>query len=195
MTLTEEQNLIKSIINDDQRAFKQICKIYYEMLYNFIWRKTGNENLSKDIVQELFLNVWKLRKHLNPNKSFKSYLYSAANNLTINHFKSIQIQQKYFSESKAGEYQNSEKTQLDFNEYLDDVLSGMTEEQKTVFILNKFEGFKYKEIATILNISVKTVESRMRKILKVLREKLAHLLFLLTLVRVFIILNCISCWE
>lgn len=174
-----EQDLIKLVKNGSREAFKRICEIYYEMLYNYIWRKTRNENLSKDIVQELFINVWKLRGQLDPNKSFKSYLYTAANNLTINHFKSVTIQQKYFSDLDSGDFELGSDNPEEFQEYLDNVLIGLPEEQKTVFILNKFEGFKYQEIAEILNISAKTVESRMGKILKVLREKLGPLLMML----------------
>jgi len=59
------------------------------------------------------------------------------------------------------------------------VLQDLPEDQRIVFILNKFEGFKYAEIAETLQISIKTVESRMSKALKHLREKLRHLLILL----------------
>jgi RNA polymerase sigma-70 factor (ECF subfamily) len=175
MQKNNEQEKISAIIKGDSQAFKEICAIYYDTLYRFIWRKTGDENISKDLTQELFLNIWKLRKQLDSTKSFKSYLYSAANNLTINHFKSMALKNKYYSAAETESLINVPIEQEGFSEYIEDTLRGLPEEQKTVFILNKFEGFKYSEIANILNVSVKTVEKRMGKILKTLREKFGRL--------------------
>lgn len=179
--MQNEKDLLNSVINSDQDAFRKLSEIYYDPLYRFIWRKTRNAEMAKDLVQELFLNVWKLRKQIDPARSFKAYLYSAANNLTINYFKSTGRKQKYFTETDPAETSAIHTDPAEFQEYLEDVLNGLPEEQKTVFILNKFEGFKYEEIAKTLNISVKTVESRMGKILKVLRDKLSLFLVLLLL--------------
>ena len=179
MQNTSEKDLILLIKKGDQKAFREIAAIYYEKLYLFMWRRTGDDQIAYDLLQDLFLNVWKRREELDPGKSFKAYLYSAANNLAINHFKSLKIRGKYFSENAEEIEHKSSQNPAEFHEYLEDVLYGLPQEQKSVFILNKFDGFKYSEIAEMLDISVKTVESRMAKILKTLREKLGPLLIVL----------------
>lgn len=174
MQIENESHLIQLIKKQDVNAFKKLCQIYYEQLYQFLWRKTRNDEVSKDLVQELFLNIWKLRLRLDESKSFKAYLYKAANNLASNYFKQKNIQNTYNIEDAINENSISVYNSQSFQEYLDDVLQRFPEEQRLVFMLNKFEGFKYVEIANILNISIKTVESRMSKILKVLREEMKN---------------------
>ena len=174
-----EFELVKAIKTSDNHAFKEFCRIYYEPLYRFLWRKTRDEQTSLDLVQELFLNIWKHRKNLDESRSVKPYLYRSANNLAINHLKKKAVRQSYFVATPSAGLQSRPDGKREFQEYLDDVLQDLPEDQRIVFILNKFEGFKYAEIAETLQISIKTVESRMSKALKHLREKLRHLLSLL----------------
>ena len=171
-----ELELIKAIRQADKTAFKALCGIYYDPLYRFLWRKTRDEETAKDLVQELFLNVWKNRANLDETQSSKAYLYRAASNLAINHLKKKAVRQAYAVDSSATERMAETDEQHDFQEYAEEVLHDLPEEQRLVFTLNKFEGLKYSEIAEMLQISVKTVESRMSKALKTLREKLRHVL-------------------
>ena len=177
-TQVDEKVLIKAVKSDDALAYKEICSVYYDPLYRFLWRKTRNAEISKDLIQDLFINVWKLRRQLDETKSFKAYLYKSANNLAVNHLKQKVMKQNYLGDHNLDEVISKDIDPNELSEYIDDVLQGIPDAQCTVFILNKFEGFKYAEIAEIMQISVKTVESRMSKILKTLREKLAPLLIL-----------------
>lgn len=178
---TDEKVLLKAVKSDDAIAYKEICGIYYDPLYRFLWRKTRDSETSKDLIQNLFINVWKLRRQLDETKSFKAYLYKSANNLAVNHLKQKILKQNYLGDHNLNEVISKDTDPNELSEYIDDILQGIPDAQRTVFILNKFEGFKYAEIAEIMQISVKTVESRMSKILKTLREKLAPLLILLFL--------------
>lgn len=176
-----ELELIKAIRRDDKTAFKEFCRIYYDALYRFLWRKTRDEETAKDLAQELFLNIWTHRANLDETQSCKAYLYRAANNIAINHLKKKAIRQSYTVDSSATERTTVTDEQQDFQEYAEEILHDLPEEQRLVFTLNKFEGLKYREIAEMLNISIKTVESRMSKALKALREKLGPLLSLVAL--------------
>jgi len=173
---TVELEIIKAVRRTDKAAFKALCEIYYDPLYRFLWRKTRDEESAKDLVQELFLNVWKNRANLDETQSSKPYLYRAANNLAINHLKKKAVRQAHALDSAAAGPRAAPDEQRDFLEYVEETLGDLSEEQRLVFTLNKFEGLKYNEIAEMLQISVKTVESRMSKALKTLREKLRHLL-------------------
>ena len=176
---TREIELVAAIKLSDNTAFKALCQTYYEPLYRFLWRKTRNETTAMDLVQDLFLAVWKQRERLDETRSIKAYLYCSANNLAINHLKKKALKQSYFVEDVPVEQISQTETSRKFQEYVDDVLQDLPEAQRTVFMLNKFDGLKYAEIAEVLDISIKTVESRMSKTLKTLREKLRHLLVLI----------------
>jgi len=181
-----EKELIKAIKLSDGAAFKKLCQIYYEPLFRFLWRKTRVNEAAEDLVQDLFLNVWKARENLDENQSIKAYIYRAANNLAINYIRKKQLVQKSFPDNLEDDPADNSKSNMEFREVLDDILQDIPENQRAVFILNKFEGLKYKEIAETLQISIKTVESRMSKTLKVLRERLAHLICLIIFVKYFL---------
>jgi RNA polymerase sigma-70 factor (ECF subfamily) len=167
----DEPELIRRIKNSDAAAFKELSKIYYKPLYGFIWRRTGDPEAVKDILQELFLSVWRLRNSLDEKRPVKPYLFAAANNRIKNFLKSKSLRGKRIIDSLSDELAAGRTPDADFSMFLEDALSGLPENQKMVFIMNKFEGFKYSEIAQMLEISEKTVESRMSKILKELRKR------------------------
>ena len=144
-----------------------------------MWRRVGEPDSVKDILQDLFLNVWRLRENLDEKRPVKPYLFAAANNLIKNYLKSRSLKEKRISELMPDDLGKEPTGDRELYLYLDDVLKGLPESQRVVFIMNKFEGFKYSEIADMLDISEKTVESRMSKILKVLRKKFSNSLIII----------------
>ena len=183
--IDKEKQLVIAIKQSDGNAFKEICKLYYDQIYRFLWRRTRDNETACDLVQDVFLNVWKNRSNLDENKPIKAYFYRAANNAAINHLHKKVLTHKHFDKDQPVEDPVSNDKDMDFQEYLDDVLYDIPEQQRIVFILNKFEGFKYTEIAETLQISVKTVESRMSKTLKTLRARLGHLLMIVLFIFTF----------
>jgi len=167
----KDDELIRAINLSDRAAFKQLCERYYDPLYRFLWRKTRNDEAAKDLVQELFMNLWKMRVSLEENLSIKAYLYRAASNLAINHLRKKVLQQTHFVDNLANALAGYSDEERELRECLDEALQDLPEAQRTVFVLNRFEGLKYAEIAETLQISIKTVESRMSQTLKHLREK------------------------
>ncbi len=171
-----EADLIRKIQASDAQAFKRLAEIYYDAMYRFLWRKTRQEDASQDLVQELFLNLWKARTRLQPEKPIKAFLYRAANNLAIDHLRKKVNRQKHFSEELEFEPVVQDGAQERLRDSIDAALAELPEPQRIVFMMNRHEGLKYREIAEMLEISVKTVESRMSKALRFLRENLKHLL-------------------
>lgn len=166
-----DEELIRAINLSDRAAFKKLCERYYDPLYRFLWRKTRNDETAKDLVQELFMNVWNMRASLDKNLSIKAYLYRAANNLAINHLRKKVLKQAHFVDNLDNALAGHSDAERELQECLDEALQDLPEAQRTVFMLNRFEGLKYAEIAETLQISIKTVESRMSQTLKHLREK------------------------
>jgi len=173
---TNDKELTRAIKQSDRVAFRQLSERYYDPLYRFLWRKTRNGEAAQDLVQELFMNLWKVRAVLDENLSVKAYLYRAANNLAINHLRKKSLKQTYFVDNLGDTRAGHSDAERDLQECLDDALQDLPEAQRTVFMLNRFEGLKYVEIAAALQISIKTVESRMSKTLKHLRHRFGPLL-------------------
>jgi len=147
------------------------------LLNNYIFYKCGNAELASDIVQDAFLKFWKNCKKIIPSKA-KSFLYTIATNLFLNeysksnvvlHFKST-VKKDYTNESP--EFLLEEK---EFSQKLQNAISSLTDAQREAFLMNRIDGKKYREIAEILEISVKAVEKRIHNALVNLRKEIKNI--------------------
>lgn len=131
---------------------------------------------ARDFVQEVFTQIWIKRNTLNPKKSIKSYLYKSLSNLIINHYKSHSSRTISFEDVKT-EMKSGDDFNLELSFDLRNAINQLPEKLKSVFMLSRYEGFKYSEIAEICNISVKAVEKRMSQALAKLRDTFSEKYF------------------
>ena len=163
-----DSDFSKAINNSDESAFEAFYFRYYKSLYRFIWSRTRSTEQAREIVQETFIRLWEIRSKLVPHKSIKAYLYRIGYNLYLNHLRSKKILKKYLDKQQH----NTSQDNIELQTSIHIALEKLPEKLRVVFILNHLEGFKYAEIAETCGISVKTVESRMGKALRILREEL-----------------------
>lgn len=173
---TPDAKLAEAIKASDHTAFKVLYYRYFEALFRFLWRQTSDEELAKDLLQEVFSRLWKSRENLDPQQSLKSYLYRIGHNLIIDHRRQSAHKPEYLEDNPAHEPAYLMEENFDLHEKIQATIAALPEPVRLVFTMNRFDGIKYAEIAVMLNISVKTVEARMSKALAILREKLAPFL-------------------
>lgn len=160
----------------DFDAFQALFDTYFKPIKNFIYYKVTDVDLAEDIAQECFLKIWENRAKINPETA-KSYLYTIATNLSINHIKKQSVVYKFLNrkfkttESETPLYVLEEK---EFDDQLQNALNSLPEKQRVVFLMNRIDDLKYTEIAERLGISVKAVEKRMTQALKKLRETISQ---------------------
>lgn len=157
----------------EKTVFSKLHERYAKDLHDFIYYKFGEHYNPKDKVQEAFMRLWENCKKISPEKA-KSYLFSVANNTTLNTVKHRKVVLKYESNaSKNNSNIQDPQFLLEEKEYLNTyqkALSNLTEEKRVAFMLNRVEGKKHKEIAELLGISRKAVEKRIYSALKQLRQ-------------------------
>ena len=157
----------------EKTVFSKLHARYAKDLHDFIYYKFGEQYNPKDKVQEAFMRLWENCKKISPDKA-KSYLFSVANNTTLNTVKHRKVVLKYESNaSKNNSNIQDPQYLLEEKEYLSKyqkALSKLTEEKRVAFILNRVEGKKHKEIAEMLGISRKAVEKRIYSALRQLRQ-------------------------
>ena len=169
------KDLNENICNET--LFASIFEKYSKDLHDFLYYKFGEAYNPKDQVQDAFIKLWENCGKITPSKA-KSFLFTVANNLTLNLTAHKKVVLKY-QQQKPKHYTNeTPQFILEGDEYmqkLQKALANLSEAQRTAFMLNRVEGKKHKDIAELLGISQKAVEKRIYGALKKLREDIKEI--------------------
>ena len=161
----------------DNVAFEELFKKYFASLMAFSRKILGDEDDAREVVHQVFINLWEKRDEIDLSTSLKSYLFTSVNNRSLN---VIRDRKKFSSQEvpeQAGEWDVSAQLEsMELEEKIREAIASLPERCRVIFELNRFDGMKYSEIAGHLDISVKTVENQMTKALKLLREQVAKYL-------------------
>lgn len=169
---TDEQ-LLLLIKRDDNVAFRKLFDRFYQQLLGTSINMLKDVDLAKDVVQEVFLQIWKKRSELNINSSVGGYLKRAVINRSLNKIRAKKsfldtqhLEEKPSKEPSAVDYLEEE----DLHKAMKTALDTLPDRCRTIFVMKRLEGMSQKEIAGELGISPKTVENQITKALKVLKE-------------------------
>jgi RNA polymerase sigma-70 factor (family 1) len=162
----------------NENVFFTFYKKHSRDLYNFMYYKSGNANAASDLVQDAFVKIFENCGKIDFSKA-KSYLFTTANNLFLNSAKHEKVKLNYNQNNPAEDrdHQNPEflLQEKEFMQRLEKAIANLTEAQREVFLLNRIDGKKYREIAEMLDISEKAVEKRMMAALKTLRVEIGNI--------------------
>lgn len=159
----------------EELVFSVFFKANVKSLRNYLYFKFGNEEKANDVTQDSFIKLWENCKNV-PLEKAKSYLYTIANNASLNEIAHNKVVLKY-----AQNNVNKDRTNLspeflieeeEFKQKLEKAIAKLTKAQRTAFLLHRIEGKKYQEIAVMLEISVKAVEKRIHGALISLRAEI-----------------------
>ena len=160
-----------------ESVYNTIYNEHASAIWRFIYFKCGNSAQADDLVQDAFIKLFQNCAKVTPAKA-KSYLYTVANNAFLNEIAHSKVVLKHKNQSPSNTNKETPQYLLEekeFNEKLQKAIANLTESQRTAFLMNRIEGKKYKEIAEILNISVKAVEKRISKALASLRINIENI--------------------
>jgi RNA polymerase sigma-70 factor (ECF subfamily) len=173
--LSDEKEL-ESIRAGDETAFEVVFKRYYQTLCNYAYTYLPDREEAEEVVQSAFLVLWE-RRGSGIHSSVKAYLFSMVRNSSLNAIKHKKVRQKHAEEQLAthpGAAESVAHTVIsnELEERIAKALQKLPEQCRLIFKMNRFEELKYAEIASELNISVKTVENQIGKALKIMRDQL-----------------------
>ncbi|MDJ1469707.1 RNA polymerase sigma-70 factor [Xanthocytophaga flava] len=180
--LTDNQ-LLALLRESDSAALEELYYKYSSKLYSFAYKVLRDKDTCKDIIQEIFSQLW-VRRDSIQIISLESYLYAATRFQVFNAIREGKHHDQLWEEIENRHFSNTteekvnEKEALHLIESAFDALPGRCRE---IFRMSRFEQLSTKEIATILGIAPKTVENQLTIALKRLRLVLHHL-FCLTFV-------------
>lgn len=188
--LTNELN-IAALRKGEKFAFEEIYNDFFGVLYHLCNQYLHDESVAEEMVQDTFMKLWEIRQTLNDQVNLRNFLYTITKNNCLNYLRNQKISLKYQDNVKYLEmqfnYEALEKlgNYIQFEELktkIDVAISHLPAEVNETFSLSRFEDLSYKEIAERQNISIKTVEARISKALRILRLELKDYLPLIYLI-------------
>jgi len=176
MVLKEQQQLRK-IKKGDIKSFEKLFFSFHPGLVRYAETLVRKIEIAEEVVQDVFYNVWKNREAIRITQSWKSYLYRSVYNNSMMYLRKVRreisLEEGLFLQ-KEGDSPDPFQ-HLAFQEVstvVSDTIGRLPERTREIFLLNRQEGLKYREIAERLSISEKTVEANMGKALNALRSSM-----------------------
>ncbi len=174
-----EKLLIKELIKGNNKAFRKLFDTYRDDVYAYSISMLKTKVLAEEIVQDVFLKIWQHRDRLNPDLSFKSYVFTITRNLTFNLISKVannrKLKEEVFYKSQKSYTPIEDK--IAENEYeiiKNKAIEQLPAKRKIIFQMSRSKGMSYEEISKELNISVSTVKGQMSKALKTIRNFLQN---------------------
>lgn len=190
--------LVICLKNGDLSAFEEIYHIFFKRVFHFANSFTLEVQDAEEITQDVFMKLWQKRSAIDISKNLSNLLFTMAKNLVIDKMRqhaSMEKGLKNIGENQQLHKINSSNTEHLVNYYeLSGIISKLVDQlpdgRRTIYKLNREKGFKYHEIADLLNISQGTVEKQMSMALKSLsaslKKKYGIMVELVTLLGFFI---------
>lgn len=182
----KEKQLFQDFQGGNLVAFDYFFDRYYQGLCVYAYRLLKSTSEAEDLVEDFFVRILENRKNIRIEKSVKSYFIRSVHNRCLDF---IAHQQVKFN---IEEYLKNRISEEDLQEYpliggeleqkLNLAIQNLPDGIRETFLLNRFDGLKYQQIAERENISAKAVEYRISKALAILRKELGDYLALLILV-------------
>jgi RNA polymerase sigma-70 factor (ECF subfamily) len=182
----DNKEMTADLVNENEAVFEQLFKKHFRELHAYSFSLLKDWDVAEEIVQSLFLKIWEKNEWSHIQTSIKSYLYKSVYHDSLNYIRRQKVQLKYQTstayamkndtDDAAGKLKMSELEQ-----HLSRALGKLPEKCRAIFQLSRFQELKYQEIATQLDISIKTVETHMGKALRILRKEMKEFLPLIAL--------------
>jgi RNA polymerase sigma factor (sigma-70 family) len=155
------------------KDFKMIYDAHFDDLRRYLIYRSGDQDLSGDIAQNVFMKVWTKKIEI-ASGNIKSLLFKMATDEFISHIRRKKVEKEYTKSIDLRLIRESDNNDdlLEKKVLFQKALNQLPEKQKTALLMNKMQGLTYKEIAEVLNLSQKAIEKRIGLALKALKQNL-----------------------
>jgi RNA polymerase sigma-70 factor, ECF subfamily len=175
----EDTALVTTFLDGDERAFAVLVERYQSRLLNFIYRTIGDRERAEDLVQEVFIRVYRHLARFDRSKKFSTWIYTIASNLAKNELRNRSRNPLIFFQTLAKGGPGEEERPVEFEDdklrpddlfrkrHLREVVEASVAQlpvhHREVFVLRELEGKSYEEIADITHCNLGTVKSRLNR--------------------------------
>jgi RNA polymerase sigma-70 factor (ECF subfamily) len=165
----DDKIIVENLKKGDVLSFDNIFKKYNKKVYYFALSYLKNREEAQDVVQEVFMNLWRHRDQINGYYVFSKYLFKITYNTTCKRFRKLASNKKQMEEVVRNSISedNSTNLEIEYNSLLEtsnELIKKMPDCQKNIYLLSTNEKLTTEQIAQKLNISKKTVENYLSKV-------------------------------
>lgn len=151
---------------NDQHAFREFYDHFFVTLFRFTCSQTKNRELAEEITHDVFIQCWQKRHELGDVRNPEVYLFVSARNRVVDHYRKLSATPSLpLGDADATLQLSPDPEQLlitaEMMGKMEEAIRELPPKCREVFVLVKQYGMRYKEVAAILNLSVKTVENQL----------------------------------
>jgi RNA polymerase sigma-70 factor (ECF subfamily) len=174
----DDAGLVTAYLAGEERAFDELVTRYQTRLLNFVYRTIGDRERGEDLVQEVFVRVYRHLHRFDRSKKFSTWIYTIASNLAKNELRNRArnplvlfqaIKQNWPDDDRPVQFEDSASRPDDLfrkrhlRELVEDAVAKLPGHHRQVFVLRELEGKSYEEIAEITACNLGTVKSRLNR--------------------------------
>ncbi|MBA3578836.1 MAG: sigma-70 family RNA polymerase sigma factor [Gemmatimonadaceae bacterium] len=174
----DDSGVVTAFLGGEERAFEELVVRYQTRLLNFIYRTVGDRERAEDLVQEVFIRVYRHLHRFDRSKKFSTWAYTIASNLAKNELRNRSrnplvlfqtVKKNWQDEDRPLEFEDSSTRPDDMyrkrhlRQVVEESVAKLPEHHRDVFILRELEGKSYEEIAEITGCNLGTVKSRLNR--------------------------------
>lgn len=174
----DDSDLVAAFLDGEERAFQELVERYQGRLLNFVYRTIGDRERGEDLVQEVFIRVYRHLHRFDRSRKFSTWVYTIASNLAKNELRNRArnplvlfqtIKKNWQDEDRPLQFEDSASRPDDLyrrrhlRELVENSVAQLPEHHRQVFILRELEGKSYEEIAEITACNLGTVKSRLNR--------------------------------
>ena len=160
----------------DHAAYAALFDATYDALFRYAWTFTRDEAAACDVLQDVYLKLWRVRTRIDPDRSVKALLYQMARNYALNHQRSLRRHpldpRDASTYEPAAEPFEAALDARDLGEHIRSWVEAMPARRREAFQLSRYEGLSHQEIARVMGLTPKTVNNHVVLALQYLRERL-----------------------
>jgi RNA polymerase sigma-70 factor (ECF subfamily) len=173
----DEEKIINDILKGNLNAFQLVVKRYQNLVYSILNRMLTNNEDIEDVGQEIFIKVYENLKSFKKESKLSTWIARIAYNITINHLKK-ESRNRFDDIDESFEFHSTSETpetkliEKEFSHYLNDLISELPLQYRTVITLYHMDEFSIQEISEITKFPEGTVKGYLFRARKSLKEKL-----------------------
>ena len=165
---------MEAVKSGDLQQASLLFERYNRRIYNFLARMTLDQQLAEDLCQNVFLRMIKYRSSYRDGSRFQSWIYQIARNVFSDHYQSVKNKYSAFVdvEKISDRMADNEESQLQQEKeiLLQRSMARLTEEQRELLVLTRFQQMKYEEVAELMDTTVSNIKVKIHRAIIRLRE-------------------------